>query len=194
MLVQPNHSGNACLFRIAETDRRRLEALLFKRYPRREWGTFFLFGYRITPWGLHAPYVELFDPGVGDLDDRSGIVEFSARYILRAQLKLEATDLAIGVVHSHPQGCGTGASMLDDDMDSYFSHEFRQYGGGRPYVSLRVARDSNGFRFSGEARVEGVAIPVTDFLTVGQDLTRDISEWKESRNNGHIYIDESRER
>src|SRR3712207_3795045 len=142
MVSQLNGYSKRCMVRITDTDRKRLEDLLFKRYPSAEWGSFFLFGYRITNWGIHATFVESLEPGPGDLDERSGIVEFGARYILRAQLRLDATKLAIGVIHSHPENGGTGASALDNDMDGYFASEFRVYSGGRPYLSLRVARTS----------------------------------------------------
>src|SRR5690349_17621719 len=125
-----------CLFRIADSDRRGLENLVFKRYPHREWGSFFRFGYRVTRWGIHVSYVDAIEPQPGDLKRDSSIVEFDSGYILRAQLALEGMELGIGVIHSHPQGCGTFASSLDEDMDNYFSREFATYGNGRPYVSL----------------------------------------------------------
>ncbi len=145
----------ACVFQITDTDRRKLEEPVVGNGIREhEWGTFFLFGYRGTPWGIHTTFVESLGPTSGDLNERSGIVEFNARYILRAQTRLEATELAIGVIHSHPQNCGTGASMLDNDMDRYFANEFHRCSGGRPYLSLRIARTSTGrFTFSGEAWV-----------------------------------------
>src|SRR5205823_481029 len=107
----------------------------------------------------------------------SGIVEFNAGYILRAQLALAKTELGIGVIHSHPEGCSTFASSLDKDMDDYFSGEFAAYGSGRPYLSLRVAKSSNGrFRFGGEAWIDGEPMSVTEWLTVGGELEREISE------------------
>lgn len=162
------------VLRITDEDREKLEELLFRRYPRAEWGTFFRFGYRITSWGIHLCFVDALEPREGDLDQRSAIVEFNARYILRAQLKLEGCELGIGVVHSHPQGSGTGASSLDDDMDAYFAEEFSMYRAGRPYVSVRVARDSDDrFSFNGEAWVENGIIPIVDFRTVGKELRRE---------------------
>jgi len=166
-----------CLLRITAADRQRLESLVFKRYPEKEWGSFFLFGYRITRWGLHISFVETLCPHSGDLDEHSGIVEFNARYILRAQLQAEATALAVGVIHSHPQNSGTGASMLDNDMDSYFAREFHNYTPGRPYVSVRVALSSTGaFTFSGEAWVANETMPITNWLTIGEQLERHAAE------------------
>ena len=48
----PLAEGRHCILRICESDLRRLEKHLFQRYPQREWGTFFLFGYRRTSLGL----------------------------------------------------------------------------------------------------------------------------------------------
>jgi len=169
--------GRTCLFRISASDRENLLALLFKRYPHREWGSFFRFGYRITSWGMHVSYVDAIEPEADDLKRDSGIVEFSAGYILRAQLALADKELGIGVIHSHPQGCSTFASSLDEDMDGYFSREFAVYGAGRPYMSLRVAQSAAGaFSFSGEAWHKGEQMQTTDWLTVGEELRRETAE------------------
>jgi len=167
------------LFRITAADRQKLQVLIFKRYPHHEWGSFFRFGYRLTEWGIHVSFVDALEPRSGDLKKDSGIVEFSAGYILRAQLTLAETKLGIGVIHSHPEDCGTGASSLDNDMDDYFSSEFAAYGHGRPYVSLRVAKSSGGvFSFSGEVWINGEQIPIVEWLTVGKELEREISEYE----------------
>src|SRR5580700_10177223 len=107
--MQTKAHTKTCLFRITGNDSGKLLALLFKRYPQREWGSFFRFGYRITPWGLHVTFVDTMDPQPGELRADSAIVEFSASYILRAQLALTDTELGIGVIHSHPEGCSTFA-------------------------------------------------------------------------------------
>ncbi len=165
------------LFRVTAADREKLQTLLFKRYPHREWGTFFRFGYRLTSWGIHVSFVDMMEPRPGDLKEESGIVEFDARYILRAQLALAETKLGMGVIHSHPEDCSTCASSLDNDMDDYFSSEFAAYGAGRPYVSLRIAKSAEGrFTFGGEAWVNGQQMPVIEWLTVGGELEREVSE------------------
>lgn len=172
-----NVEDQVCLLRVTEKDRRALEQLIFKRYPNEEWGTFFRFGYRITPWGIHATFVDLIEPYGDDLDPASSIVEFKAAYILRAQLNLTNCPLGIGVIHSHPEGGGTGASSLDNDMDDYFAREFSLYGGFRPYLSLRMSRaPDRTFRFSGEAWHDGDLMPVTQIATVGTELTREYAE------------------
>src|ERR1019366_2615605 len=81
----PFSDQNVALFRIEAERRHALERLLFARYPRREWGTFFLFGYRKTAWGMALFFVEPLPPQAGDLDRTSGIVEFRTRYIARAK-------------------------------------------------------------------------------------------------------------
>jgi len=184
-----------CLFRIAATDRENLQKLLFKRYPDREWGTFFRFGYRITSWGIHISFVETIEPVLGDLKQDSDIVEFDASYILRAQLALTGTQLGIGVIHSHPQGCGTSASWLDKDMDNYFAQEFAAYGVGRPYVSLRIATNHDGvFSFNGEAWVDGKQIQIAEWLTVGDELKREVAEYITKKRPFFLGSDERRAR
>jgi hypothetical protein len=171
-------STKTCLFRITAADRQKLQKLLFRRYPHREWGSFFRFGYQIASWGIHVSFVDAMEPRPGDLKRTSAIVEFSASYILRAQLALADTELGIGVIHSHPRGCSTFASSLDNDMDDYFAGEFATYGAGRPYVSLRIAQNSDGaFVFSGEAWLNGEQMPVTELLTVGEELCREAAEF-----------------
>src|ERR1043166_5534074 len=180
-----------CLFRITAADREKLQALLFKRYPYREWGSFFRFGYRITSWGIYVSFVDAIEPQTGDLKRDSGIVEFDARYILRAQLALSETNLGIGVIHSHPEGCSTFASSLDEDMDDYFARDFTRYSKGRPYVSLRVARNSDGeFNFSGEAWVDGEQWPVADWMTVGTQLQREAAEFRSPREAAFPFEEE----
>ena len=165
--------------------------LVFKRYPYREWGSFFRFGYRITGWGIHASFVDAIGPHPGDLKLDSGIVEFEAGYILRAQLALAGSQLGIGVMHSHPQGCNTFASSLDNDMDQYFSRELSTYGEGRPYLSLRVARTDNGeFSFSGEAWFDGKPMPVTEWFTLGEDLKREVADLRVANSKSDKSKDE----
>jgi hypothetical protein len=189
--MQTQDRARACLFRIAASDREKLQAFLFKRYPNREWGSFFRFGYRITSWGIHATFVDLIEPQPGELKPDSGIVEFDAAYILRAQIALAESDLGIGVIHSHPQGCSTFASSLDNDMDDYFSKEFGLYGARRPYLSLRAAQNSTGeFTFSGDAWLHGLHIPVTEWLTVGDELRRERAEVSIGMNIPDLAADE----
>lgn len=96
--------------------RDRLEALLFSRYPHREWACFFLFGTRLTRDGLLLTIVELLEPSDGDLNPESDIVSFSEPYTLRAALRKQDSGLCVGTIHSHPEGCWPKPSRLDDDQ------------------------------------------------------------------------------
>jgi molybdopterin/thiamine biosynthesis adenylyltransferase len=172
------NSKKSCLFRITEADRKKLELLLFRRYPRQEWGTFFRFGFRITKWGVHITFVDAIAPLPGDLKRNSAIVEFTAGYILRAQLSLAESELAVGIIHSHPQNYTTHASSLDNDMDSYFADEFGMYSEGRPYASLRIAKTDDGqFSFSGELWYRGEVFQISEMLTIGKAIARDQNEF-----------------
>src|SRR5439155_2450899 len=71
--VQTITNDRVGVFRITEADRKKLERVLYRRYPRREWGTFFRFGFRTTSWGIHLCFVDAFDPHNGDLDESSSI-------------------------------------------------------------------------------------------------------------------------
>ncbi len=166
-----------CVFRIRDSDRTMLERLIFQRYPDREWGTFFRFGFRRTTWGLAACFVGAERPEPGDLDRSSPVTVFRSKYILRAHHIVEDGPFAAGVIHSHPEGSRTFPSKTDDDMDGYFGAEFDHYGRGKPYVSLIFSRDSDGaFRFTGRVFDHGEWYPVTDLLTVGEALLRARSE------------------
>jgi len=179
-----------CLFRITAADRNKLQKLLFRRYPDHEWGSFFRFGYRLTKWGIHVSFVGAMEPQPGDLKEESAIVEFNAKYILRAQMALAQNGLGIGVIHSHPEDCSTFASSLDNDMDDYFSHEFANYGEDRPYISLRISKSADGsFRFGGEAWFKGKRMPVIEWITAGTKLERETSETAGVTKNGSFLGD-----
>jgi len=163
--------------RIRAADRDRLERHLFKRYPEREWGTFFRFGFRRTNWGLVLSFVDGIWPTAGELDPQSGATAFHDQYALRAFREGTAGELGIGVVHSHPAGCPTSPSSLDDDMDGYFAEELAAYTGGRPYCSLIFQRsDSRGFTFSGRVYDQGEWLSVRVLSTVGKMLEKKVSE------------------
>lgn len=99
---------------------------------------------------------------------------FRSRYILRAHHIVEDADFAAGVIHSHPQGFDTFSSPSDDDMDDYYGQELERYGKGQPYMSIIFARDRDGsFYFTGRVYDNGEWYPVTDILTVGDELEHD---------------------
>jgi hypothetical protein len=165
------------LFRITTGDRARLEKLLYLRYPEREWGTFFRFGFRLTSWGVALSFIDGIWPQVGDLDRRSAIVEISSEYSLRAVDTIETTQFGVGMIHSHPEDCITAHSRLDDDMDGYYAELFGLYGETRPYCSLIFSHSSDGkFRFSGRVWIKGRWIKVHQLLTVGETLLREDCE------------------
>jgi hypothetical protein len=163
-----------CLLRIQKADREKLERLIFQRYPAKEWGSFFRFGFRRTSWGLSASFVGIERPTPGDLDRLSPLTVFRSRYILRAHHIVEDGPLSAGVIHSHPHDFDTFPSPSDDDMDGYYANEFEHYSKGRPYMSLIFARDSDGkFYFTGRVFDGGEWYPVTELLTVGSELERE---------------------
>jgi hypothetical protein len=194
--MKPIHltkDGREALWRIREADRDKLLRLLFHRYPEREWGTFFRFGYRRTRWGILITWVDALSPEAGDLDRRSGVVEFRPQYIQRALASLEEQPLGVGVIHSHPESCSTHPSMSDDDMDTYYAEEFERYGTGRPYASIIVARDTEGeVSFSGRVFDRGVWFDLKETLVVGKELLRQRSALSRSGRNGpNLGLNES---
>lgn len=165
------------ILRIRDVDRVRLEKHLFQRYPNREWGTFFMFGFRRTSWGLALSYAAPILPNAGDLVRQTDITEFAAKYNLRAFRTGRTDRVAIGVAHSHPSGYMTRPSKLDDDMDSYFAQELTHYTGGQPYCSLIFQRNERmGFSFSGRVFDRGEWLPIKTMFTIGDHIDKDTSE------------------
>jgi hypothetical protein len=170
------------ILRVRSSGLAALEKHVYQRYPQREWGTFFEFGYRRTSWGLALSYVDGFWPEPGDLDRQVGLTRFVDQYSRRAFHHTAASPLAMGVVHSHPQGCCTYPSSLDDDMDSYFAREFGAYGNGKPYCSLILQHHPlTGFTFTGRVYDRGEWLPVEKLLTVGDKIELFGSEAEEPK-------------
>lgn len=169
--------GRRAVVRIRTSDRERLEKHVFQRYPQREWGTFFRFGWTRTPWGVAVNYLDGIWPEAGDLDRQTGMTTFRDQYSRRAFQAAAGRDrLAVGVVHSHPAGYATSPSPLDDDMDEYFGRELAAYSGGAPYCSLILERnDETGLSFSGRVYDRGEWLPAAELLTVGPRLERQTS-------------------
>ncbi|HBB98766.1 MAG TPA: hypothetical protein DC054_25585 [Blastocatellia bacterium] len=167
------------VLRIRARDLARLEKHIYQRYPNWEWGTFFDFGYRRTAWGLALSYVDGLWPNPGDMDRQVGLTRFLEQYSRRAFHHAAASPLAVGVVHSHPEGCDTFPSPTDDDMDSYFASEFAAYGNGKPYCSLVLQRHSDtGFAFTGRVYDRGEWFPIEKSFNIGEtvDLFRSQAE------------------
>jgi hypothetical protein len=168
-------TGKEALWRITEPANEKVMRLLFHRYPNREWGTFFRFGYRRCAWGMLITWVDELRPVSRDLDRTSPVVEFRAAYIRRALESLESSDLGIGVIHSHPQACTPFPSASDDDMDAYFAEQFEQFG-NRPYASLIVSRTPDRkLSFSGRVFDRGNWLQVSSCITVGEYVRREHS-------------------
>jgi ThiF family len=175
--LQLTNDGRGAIIRIRKDDRDRLEKHLFQRYPDREWGTFFRFGFRRTGWGLALSFVDGLWPESGDLDRQSPATVFKNQYSLRAFRTAGQHQLAVGVVHSHPARFATTPSALDDDMDRYFARELAAYSGGMPYISLIFQRcNTTGFTFSGRAYDRGEWFPVRTLFAVGLTIERAPSE------------------
>jgi ThiF family len=123
--------------RLAAPEFDELKRLLFRRYPRYEWASFARFGWRESAAGQLVMTLAALDPPVkGDVDERVGHVAIMEPYTLRTALSAEHHQLAVGVVHSHPQNCVPVASPIDDDMDAYYADYFQGFAPGRPYVSM----------------------------------------------------------
>lgn len=170
--LDPNER-DAC-FRICDSDLLGLLKHLFKRYPDREWGTFFRFGYRRSSLGVTVYFIDALEPEAGDLDRQSDLTKFDAEYSKRAFHAAENADgIAIGVAHSHPVGCRVSPSLLDDDMDRYFAEELGLYGSGKPYCSLIFEQnDEQGLSFSGRLYDRGEWFEVTSLVSVGKRVAR----------------------
>jgi hypothetical protein len=105
------------------------------------------------------------------MDRQVGLTRFLDQYSRRAFHQTAESPLAIGVVHSHPEGSGTSPSPIDDDMDSYFARELGAYGKGKPYCSLVLQRNSHtGFTFTGRVYDRGEWFPVEKVFKVGRTI------------------------
>jgi len=164
------------ILRITEPDLCRLEKHLFQRYPDREWGTFFRFGYRRTSWGLSLSFVDGIWPEADDIDRKVGLTRFQAPYIRRAFHAAAASQLAVGVIHSHPPCATTLPSHLDDEMDTYFANELKAYSHGTPYCSLILKRSYSGLTFTARIFDRGEWFGANWLLSIGNRLSRWPSE------------------
>jgi tRNA A37 threonylcarbamoyladenosine dehydratase len=114
-------------------------ALIFSRYPHWEWATWARFGWRLAGDTLVFTHAFLDPPRSGELDESVPHVAIQEPYSLRVALESENHSLALGVIHSHPQGCLPIASHIDDDMDSYYADFLEGFTKGRPYLSLIIS-------------------------------------------------------
>jgi tRNA A37 threonylcarbamoyladenosine dehydratase len=90
---------------------------------------------------------------------------------LRTALAAEAHPLAIGIAHSHPEGCQPAPSYIDDDMDGYYASYFQDFASNRPYVSLILSQIEGELTLSGRVYWHGEWFQVSRFA-VERTLTR----------------------
>lgn len=176
--IQLSTDGRYSILRVRGDDLASLNRNMFSRYPDREWGTFFRFGWRRTSWGVHLTFVDGMWPGPGDMGRQTGLAEFRDLYSSRAfRTASNSGGLGIGVAHSHPSGSSTRPSPLDADMDLYYAREFSSFTNGVPYCSMIFQQsDERGYTISGRVYDRGDWLPVNDVIVVGATLRRIRSE------------------
>ncbi len=170
--------GADAIVRIDRQTFAKLSEILRSRYPNDEWGTLARFGWRNTTAGLVLTMASTIEPEQDEMDANVSNVRFLSPYLRRAIRDLATHPLAIGVIHSHPEGAHTTPSWIDDDMDTYLSGFLEDFATGRPYVSLIFAFDeslseSDGAGVSATGRVwyEGAWHNVSHFYVDGQDVS-----------------------
>lgn len=170
-------TGTDAVVRIDRQTFATLSEMLRCRYPNDEWGTFARFGWRSTPAGLVLTMASAMEPERGDMDADVPNVRFLSPYLRRAIRDLDTHPLAIGVIHSHPEGARTTASWIDEDMDTYLRDFLADFAPDRPYVSLIFAFDespneSQSASVSATGRIwhEGAWHNVSRFYVDGQDV------------------------
>lgn len=149
--------------RMASPEFEQLRALVFRRYPDLEWASFARFGWRETPDRLVLTLAEVEAPRQDDLDEEVGHVAIREPYTLRVALAAENHPLAVGITHSHPQGCAPMPSYIDDDMDGYYGTYYSDFAPGRPYVSLIFSEIESEFVASGRVFWRGEWLDVVQF-------------------------------
>jgi tRNA A37 threonylcarbamoyladenosine dehydratase len=170
-------SARRMVLRFAQPELSALRDLVFRRHPRDEWATLAWFGWReLAPAttgadaALMLTYAAIESPKSGDLDDAVSHVAIDEPYSLRMALAAEHNALAPGVIHSHPQDVPPIASVIDDDMDAYYSRYFSDFAPGRPYVSLIFTIIDGAFACSGRVWWRGAWHYVTETLGETQSL------------------------
>ncbi|WP_420636088.1 ThiF family adenylyltransferase [Candidatus Palauibacter sp.] len=159
-----NSTGvSSVVVRMSNPERQQLLRLVFSRYPTREWATFVRFGWRDTGDTLALTLASIEAPRSAELDEGVDHVAILEPYTLRIALHAEAHPLAVGVVHSHPEGCPPVPSLIDDDMDTYLADYLSGFAPGRPYVSLIVSVINGQVVFGGRVFHAGRWHPVARF-------------------------------
>lgn len=135
-IVYNKTCGKRLVLRVAAPEFDELQRIVFRRYPHYEWATFARFGWRDTADALIITLASVDPPQSGDLDEEVGHVALDEQYTLRIALAAEKHALAVGIIHSHPEDCVPKPSIIDDDMDGYYSQYYADFAPDRPYVSL----------------------------------------------------------
>lgn len=148
-------------FRCAAPEWEALTTLLFHRYPEQEWASYVQCGWHEGASGLTLTLANIVAPAVDDLDEDASHVVLREPYTLRTGLSADHHPLALGVVHSHPEGCAPRPSRMDDDMDEYLAAYFADFAPGRPYASLILSRDGARLQLSGRVWWRGAWGPIT---------------------------------
>jgi molybdopterin/thiamine biosynthesis adenylyltransferase len=166
-MARPTHitagTKKPVLLRMAEPEFGALCAIVFSRYPDLEWTSFARFGWRETQRALVVTLAALDPPSPGDLDDSVGHVKIEEPYTLRTALAAETHQLAVGIIHSHPEGCRPQPSSIDDDMDGYYGPYFNDFAPARPYISLIFSRIGGDLALSGRVFWRGEWFQVVRF-------------------------------
>jgi hypothetical protein len=165
------------VLRLADPVSTSLRSTVFSRYPELEWASFAWFGWRECNNVLILTLAELELPRAGDLDESVAHVAIDEQYSLRVALSSERTQLAPGIIHSHPEGYQPIASTIDDDMDTYYNGYFEDFAPNRPYVSLIFSKLDGQFVCSGRVRWRNDWWQVTRTVDEG----RSIPTWSEFR-------------
>jgi molybdopterin/thiamine biosynthesis adenylyltransferase len=152
------------IVRLAAPEQQLLFDLMFHRYPQLEWACFGRFGWRDTEDALICTLAGIDAPQEGDLDDNVGHVAISEPYSLRIALAAEKHPLAVGVFHSHPHNCPPAPSVIDDDMDGYYSQYFDDFAKDRPYLSAIVTKLDDSIVISGRVFWHGEWLIVSRFI------------------------------
>jgi molybdopterin/thiamine biosynthesis adenylyltransferase len=172
--------------RLSESVKQQLLDLAFSRYPKKEWGSFFLFGFRKSDTGLVVTVSELLPPTKGDLESSVAIVRFKEPYIVRAAMAGRAGSLCIGVFHSHPEDYGVRPSPTDDDMDEYYADYFSGFTNEPCYFSLIVAKDGDGnLEISGRGWFDGKPCQLLKCLVSGPVVLRQYGISSSVRDDGY---------
>lgn len=156
------------VFRAAAPELQTLRDLVFSRYPADEWASFIRCGWRAYSGGLVLTLAAVDAPAPGDMDDRVGNVSILEPYSRRIALLAQANPLAVGLVHSHPDGCRPCPSAIDDDMDAYYGEKYlRGFAPGRPFCSLIFSKQDDELVVSGRVWWQSRWHAITRVLLAG---------------------------